>query len=115
MGVTRIALGVAMLISAAVAARAEGISSCNKPIATEQEAIDHAKQLFAKQLKLIRRIGGAGIKRIEKNLSGDCCEAVKDQRGWHVDLLDRRENPRTVFAFSFDACGKAIESRHADK
>lgn len=116
MGVLRCLLAVAMLLLTCAALRAE-VNACagGKSITTEKDAIDHAKQLFVKRQKLIRRIGGRGIDAITRNLSGDCCEATKDGRGWHVDLMDRRENPRTVFSFSFDECGKAVESRHGDK
>lgn len=117
MRIVTVALGICVLALSAGALRAEK-STPNCPaeqrITTESAAIENAKRNFIKRQKLIRRIGGKGIDAIARNLSGDCCEVVKDDKGnWHVDLLDRHDNPRTVFAYAFDECGNEVETRHA--
>jgi len=115
-GITTV-LGICLLAGSSGTLRAESSAvSCpaEKRITTESAAIENAKKNFIKRQKLIRRIGGKGIDAIARNLSGDCCEVVKDDKGnWHVDLLDRHDNPRTVFAYAFDECGNEVETRHA--
>jgi len=110
-------LGICVLAGSSGALRAESAApNCppEKRITTESAAIENAKKNFIKRQKLIRRIGGKGIDAIARNLSGDCCEVVRDDQGnWHVDLLDRHDNPRTVFAYAFDVCGNEVETRHA--
>jgi hypothetical protein len=117
MRVVEVLLGIAVLSMSSGALRAEASTpACpaEKRITTEGAAIDVAKQYFTKHQKLIRRIGGKAIDAIARNLSGDCCEVIRDDKGnWHVDLMDKRDNPRTVFAYAFDECGNAVETRHA--
>ncbi len=117
MRVVTVLSGICVLVLSSGVLRAEGNApSCpaEKRITTESAAIENAKKNFIKRQKLIRRIGGKAIDAIAKNLSGDCCEVVRDDQGnWHVDLMDRRDNPRTVFAYAFDECGSEVETRHA--
>ncbi len=109
--------GLCILAMSSGALRAEAKAPdcpAEKRISSESTAIEVAKKNFIRRQKLIRRIGGKGIDAIARNLSGDCCEVVRDDQGnWHVDLMDRRDNPRTVFAYAFDECGNEVETRHA--
>jgi len=117
MRMVKMLLGIfALTISGGALWAEAGAPNCpaDKRITTESAAIEVAKQYFTKNQKLIRRIGGKAIDAIARNLSGDCCEVIKDDKGnWHVDLMDKRDNPRTVFAYAFDECGNAVETRHA--
>jgi hypothetical protein len=108
-------LCILAMSSGALRAEAKGPDCpAEKRITSESAAIEVAKKNFIRRQKLIRRIGGKGIDAIARNLSGDCCEVVRDDQGnWHVDLMDRRDNPRTVFAYAFDECGNEVETRHA--
>lgn len=117
MRMVKVVLGIAALSVSAAALRAEvkpPVCPDAKRITTEKDAIELAKQYFAKQRKLLRQVGGKGIDAVARNLSGDCCEVVKDEHGWwHVDMMDKRDNPRTVFSYSFDECRNPVESRHS--